>query len=465
MNYSKLSTLTLTDIPLFIDENHKSDFLPFNSRHPSTITLVISFNKQINKKAIFHMLPITYNPEFGVKRRALLYSGVPGAILNSRYMNMQRGPCFKGSFKNSVICDVSTNVKNINVKISNNSFQMCGASSIEDGKEAAKIIINNIQKLLWYQIRMIKNQSHVFEILDWLKLACKGNEKYIMFSKITQIIRNKIKGRKTKIMETYAVYGHELLKPLTIPENFDMVLVNFFLKFIEDIHFNNLLYEHYIAKITEIIYMDLAIETKLEHFFKSDYLIGLNFNTMINICDVNVIMVNYNYNIGHRLNRFKLVEIASKLELLGVFAEFNSEYVNHASIDILYQDNDDMNIKRNPKKPTHHSLICYKTGSITQSSGSIEMAEEAYNILKYICDNFRNEIEDKTLEFLNNEEHNENGIYEIFKNINKTSNEESEDDFENAFDEDDGGNGFDDKEDGNGGDDDDKEDDDEEFEF
>ncbi len=395
MENNFLETVDYNTIKEFVDNCGETCFKPFETQKPSTMTLVITFDKQINKDALFHTLPITYNPNFRLKRKALLYPETAGLILNCRYMNMQRGPCYKGSFKNSVICDVSTSFKNISVKISNNSFQMCGASSSKDAEEAANIVVDHIHDIIRMQIRMIKKQEETLQILEWLKKVCKGNEKIITGKNLVKVIRNRIKNRKIKVLERYAIIGYECVYPEYIPEEFDREIVNFFLRYIADIHFNGLLYEYYIKKIEIIIGLEIAIDVKPEYFFRSDY--SINPNTLVNICDVNVIMVNYNYNIGFKINRRKLAEIALKLKALKVHAKFDLEFVNHTAIDILYEDTENVNIKRNPRKPTHHSLICYRTGSITQSSGSIPGAEMAYNILKYLCILFQDQIEDKSM--------------------------------------------------------------------
>lgn len=419
MRYEELRHITLDNINAYIDENRPSGFLPFETRTPSTMTLVITFNEQINKDTLFHLLPITYNPNFPIKRRAILYTNIPGIILNCRYMNMQRGPCFKGSFKNSVICDVSTTVKNISVKISNNSFQMCGVSSVEDGCDAANIIIKYINEIIRMQVKLIKHQEEVNKILKWLERECKGDIQYVTGDKHIETIRNRIKSKKVRIFESYVISGHYVKYPDHIPEEFNQEIVSFFLQYIEDIKFNGLLYEHYILKLRQIIDLEMAIDSKICYFFKSDF--GLSLNTTINICSVNVIMANYNYNVGYKINREKLAEIANYLTLLGIHARFDIEFVNHASIDILYKDTENLNIKRNPRKPTHHSLICYRTGSVTQSSGGIRIARDAYNILKYICDNFRDEIEDKTGEFSTEDTLNSDEIYDIFNNARDDS--------------------------------------------
>jgi len=81
-------------------------------------------------------------------------------------------------------------------------------------------------------------------------------------------------------------------------------------------------------------------------------------------------MINYNYNIGFKINRLKLYEILTNN---GFICKYNNS-INHLFCARLPYKCD--NIKR---KKMYHSFMIYRSGSITQSGPDENMMKEAYD--------------------------------------------------------------------------------------
>src|SRR5438445_5197925 len=176
----------------------------------------------------------------------------------------------KKFFKNTINLDISTTLKNINLKLSPEKIKLCGAVSKENGLEAVHLILNHLKNIKCYM-----EEIH-----------------FIDYNRIINIIHNQFTGRP-------------LLKHCV-----ETVMTN-------NGNFNIHTYKNDYDINTQV---DLMIDEKLDQYIKSlsndmiyhsDYDNKLknllNFKPVytddIHIEQINEVMVNYNYNLGFKINR------------------------------------------------------------------------------------------------------------------------------------------------------------------
>ena len=142
-----------------IDGYDKFEDLPI-----MVITAVARFDGRINDIwEMIYLLPITRikikKPTRPVKKIKLPWPGKAGLIMTAKLGDINRGifrSITKGEWDNSIMIDISTSEKNINIKLSRDNIQMTGCKSIAMGVEAANLLINEINKVA-YNIELIRD--------------------------------------------------------------------------------------------------------------------------------------------------------------------------------------------------------------------------------------------------------------------------------------------------------------------
>ena len=359
-----------------IDSKQQFEIPNFEDLKITTITMVSKLSGEIDKRLAFYLLPIT---KIEVKqtrqssRCKLPHCETPGSILSMRYGNQQRGIVKTSStaFRNSVSLDISISKKNINTKLSCKSIHICGAKSIEDGREAVNHTIRHlkhIQKILnWIE----ENKELAEEAIEYLINATKGtgtigektrlltlnnsNDITIIGEPSRQITLN------IKEKDNYIAY------PTYIPENFNKDLVDYCMSMCDDF----------------IYHSDL--EAKYRFLLRCPKLI---LSDELEIEEIDTVMVNYNYNLGFNVNRINLQVLMDRHD--GFVARYNKSLSPSVTIELPYipkVQHDDTTRRKN--KIPHHTFLVYRSGAVTQSGPGGEMMREAYyRFMKNIQDVF-----------------------------------------------------------------------------
>ena len=339
------------------------EIVPFEKLNITIITLVVELNASVNIKEAFLLLPITkinIDSMKDITKCKIPHCPIPGAILSMRFRGNVRG-IIKNTlnpFKNAVTLDISTKKKNISLKLSANCIQMCGASSRDDGVEAATHILNHLKKIQKI-IDKIK-QSNIIDLIDWLKTNTKGRE----------IARNVVNNQKfdnitlsisKKFIDNIIIKPEN--KPEDLPEDFDNEILNFLLPFIDDFVYHS----DFCAKLDFISKIDTIVDDNIQ------------------LKNIDEAMVNYNYSIGFEVNRTKLNNFIDGK--YGFISRYNNALANSVTIELPYENANKAHIKRRKNKVPHHTFLVYRSGSVTQSGpGGIIMSEAYYLFMKTIAE-------------------------------------------------------------------------------
>lgn len=343
--------------------------IPFEDLKITTMTLVMSLTNEVIKKNAYLLLPVTYIENYKTTKKLgkhKLPHSDPGNIISNRYLGKVRGIIAKKfPFKNHVTIVISTTKKNIHLKLSESSIQMCGASSNKDGVEAAQHIINhltNIQNDLDYI-----NQHRVeFEIaLEWVISNIKGEpvdkpswerreKEMLLFKPVNDLIFNIYK----------PVPDHTVKIINQIPLHLDVICATFLISFSNDL-IVNAKYNDY-----QIFYSDVV--KGLHYISTIQYVI----ENPIQIDHIDEAMVNYNYKLGFFIDRINLDKYIDGEN--GFISRYNNALTTCVTIELPYEPLKNIVIKRKKNKIPHHTFLVYKSGSVTQSGPGGELMEQAY---------------------------------------------------------------------------------------
>lgn len=315
---------------------------PWENLRITTMTLVLSLTNGVNVEAAFHLLPITRIAIHQVRESSkckLPHCEIPGSILSMRYRGNVRGVIrSKASpFKNAVTIDISTQRKNISLKLSSFSIQMCGASSREDGVEAATHVLNHLKQIQNMLTRIRADPVRAQQTIDWVKQQTRGDSiekpnwgSYSMTNVVMRVYQ--------------PINDFAIVRPsIPIPEEMDPELVNFFLVLSEDFMYHS----DFCQKIDYIPNIYTIIDEPLE------------------IDHVNEAMVNYNYSLGFEVDRYSLNQYIDGQN--GFISRYDNALATHVTIEKVYELPPGAAAKRRKNKVPHHTFLVYRSGSVTQS--------------------------------------------------------------------------------------------------
>jgi len=330
----------------------------------TTMTLVIKLNSDIIKELAFHLLPIT-KIEIQQTREAskckLPHCDIPGSIISLRYKDMVRGVIKSKSkpFKNAVTIDISTIKKNISLKLSANTIQMCGASSKDNGVEAAKYLINHLKRIQKIIKKIQENKEETKKIVEWVKEESRGDiiEKNNWDKKEYDNVTLLIKREN---------FDYKIKTPINIPSNFDNEVTSFFISMIHDFIYHS----DMCSKLDFIMNIKKIIEDDLE------------------ILNINEAMVNYNYSLGFKVDRTKVNKYIDGKH--GFISRYNNAFATSVTIELPYDPILKNNNNRRKNKIPHHTFLVYRSGSVTQSGPGGTSMKDAY----YLFMNTINDIKD-----------------------------------------------------------------------
>jgi hypothetical protein len=317
----------------------KMDDIDLKTHPITTMTMIFTLDGLIHKDAALHLLPITIT-QTRTRPNTIKYRLPvchPGAIISMQYKDIRRGiikNTKKTFFKNSVTLDMSTAIKNVNIKISPNTLQLCGAASKDNGIEAADLLINHLTYIQQQMNYLKSNMEEYQKAVEWLTQHTRGES----------ILKN-------------GVGDFKVIKPTS-----KNPLLQFLIMHAED----QIYHSDYINKIKHLHHFPFVISNNLKvvkievamikHPVSYD-----NFKIM----KINEVMVNYNYNLGFKVDRDKLNLLMSGRD--GFYSHYDNALVNCVTIQLPYQQELDYKAKKKKKDIPHHTFLVYKSGAVTQS--------------------------------------------------------------------------------------------------
>lgn len=145
----------MDDISIYDEYGPIEGFAKFEDLPVMVITAVARFDGRVkNIWEMVYLLPITRikikKPTRPVKKIKLPWPEKAGLIMTVKLGSVNRGifrSITKGEWDNSIMIDISTSEKNINIKLSKDNIHMTGCKSISMGVEAANLLIDEINKV------------------------------------------------------------------------------------------------------------------------------------------------------------------------------------------------------------------------------------------------------------------------------------------------------------------------------
>jgi hypothetical protein len=251
-------------------------------------------------------------------------------------------------FKNAVTIDISTTRKNISLKLSSFTIQMCGASSREDGVEAATHVLNHLKHIQRMLNRIHQDPVKSRQTIEWVKENTRGE----MVEKANWNVQE----FTNVVLRIYQpIQDHAIIRPvIPVPDHIDSELVNFFVSMGDDF----LYHSDFAQKIEYIPNIYTIIDEPLE------------------IDHVDEAMVNYNYSLGFEVDRFSLDRYIDGQN--GFISRYNNALSTSVTIELPYEPPAGTTIKRRKNKIPHHTFLVYRSGSVTQSGPGGKLMEQAY---------------------------------------------------------------------------------------
>ena len=398
----------------------------FDEHKVTTMTIIMPLKGEVDLNKIFPLLEITRIELKPTRRQTkkfkIPFCGLPGAILSARYKGCIRG-IIKSTqtrcFLNAITIDISTEEKNVNIKLSKSKIQMCGATSVGLARKAANYVI---AKLYGIQDELDYINSHSDEadaVCNWLKLVCKGvgldqdgNPIQQSWSDFRVENGNQVSEKEPQETDqpqekepqpqqkepdqpqdvqqetaqpqpqqftfdpsfsyqtqTPSAYELKTIKTIEeIPEHLDQRIALFLIKLSSDFA----IYEDYCHQLEWVRSLNKVIEKPLE------------------ILDIVKVMVNFNYDLGFFVNRLALAERINGVN--GFTALYKNTADHNVTIELPYTVPDGMKIIRRKDRVPCHTFLVYRSGLVTQSGPNEELMRPAYNLFNATINSFRSEI-------------------------------------------------------------------------
>lgn len=329
----------------------------------TTMTMIFLLETHINIKDAFYLLPIEKVNFQSNKKQAKIKLPLcnRGSILSMKYPDVTRGIIRNTKFfKNAVSIVISTTIKNINVKLIPNKLQLCGATSLENGIEAASLILNHLHQIKKYIEYLRANQNEFQNMLQWIYNHMKGTNIVKSFSKLVKYDNGYVLNIINE-MDDFTI-----INPTIIPHEFHPDAMQYMISLASDQNYFN----DYYNKIRNLLNFNILYETE-----------------DIKIINMYEAMVNYNYNLGYKINRDKLHLLIDGVN--GFSSNYDNALVNNVTIELQYECN--FMIKKNTKVP-HHTFLVYHSGAVTQSGPNIKLCKEAYILFMKTIEPIKDEI-------------------------------------------------------------------------
>lgn len=381
----------------------------FDYLTPTTMTVIIKLNGNIDIEKLFPLLKITkirINNSNLTKKYKIPFCGKPGAILSANYKGIYKGiikSLSKNYFRNSITFDLCTSIKNINAKLSSNTIHMCGLNSEELSKEATGLIIKNITNIQNMLNYIKKNKSKSIKTIEWIKKNTIGKN-YCINSETHEIINLKFNDyinsngylvnqngfiymsfKKNKDIIKCNKIKPIFVKSLIINNNIKQILNNKDNTFNKDIDIN--LCKFCLNYISNYAYYN-------DYCLFLDNLININYiiKSPLSIKNISIAMINYSYTLNMNINRAKFALFINNVNnLISTYDNTSDCYVK---VELPYDINYSSIIKKK-YKVSKHTFMIYKSGLVTQSGPSVLLCKKAYYIFREAVEKIRNKVEKK----------------------------------------------------------------------
>ncbi len=374
--------------------------LPAFETHPvTTMVHVIPMLGKLNKELMFYLLPMMlpqdYKDEWdpdpscfiskngkSKKKKLPHFTDCVGQIIAGGLEITGRGKyfrglrCTNGCFKNSISMDIVTEVKNVNIKLSSEKIQMCGATSDDIVVEAVGYLIGHINTVCEFIEFMRQQPQKSLETIKALTEQTRGE----------LILQNK--------PDPEVEQGLVLTKyqPILIPTGpwtyIDSKIYRYLSPLIQEAKFHDYDYS-YLKEVFKLL--TAVIEN-------SELLVA---EQPVEYTCIMKSMVNYNYNLKFHIFNYKLQQELSRLFLVCEFYEScNSSYQNlrgrRVKITVPFTIPEDYKnkIKRNPGNPMDHTFTVTKKGPVTQSGPHEDLMPEVYYKVMGAIVSIKDRVED-----------------------------------------------------------------------
>jgi hypothetical protein len=225
---------------------------------------------------------------------------------------------------------------------------MCGASSRDDGIEAATHILNHLRNVQAILNKMQANPQGARDAIEWVKSITRGGLVERPFWEERRFINVAL-----RVYRPFAEFA--ITKPaLDIPQGLDKDIILFLLTLTDDFIYHS----DFCRKIDAIPAIHTIIDEPLE------------------LKHVDEAMVNYNYSLGFEVDRARLNQFIDGQN--GFISRYNNALATSVTIELPYEPPPEIAIKRRKNKIPHHTFLVYKSGSVTQSGPGGELMRQAY---------------------------------------------------------------------------------------
>ena len=352
----------------------------FDEHKVTTMTIIMPLQGEVNLDKVFPLLEITRielkQNRRQTKKYKIPFCGIPGAILSARFKGTIRG-IIKSTqtrcFLNAITIDISTEEKNVNIKLSKSKIQMCGATSVGLARKAASYIIDKLYTIQDEIDYINANSVEADRVCDWLKSVSKGEP---IVSSDDEVEEESEGESESEIDESEACqitkdkyhYLVTIKKIEEIPDGIDKRIAQFLIKLSSDF----LRYEDYCCQLNWIRTLNKVIEKPLE------------------VIDIIKVMVNFNYDLGFYLSRLALAEKINGVN--GFTARYENTIDHSVTIELPYDVPEGMKITRRKDRVPCHTFLVYRSGLVTQSGPNEELMRPAYNLFNSTINSIRNEI-------------------------------------------------------------------------
>lgn len=350
-----------------MDFAQEDDFKEFRDLKVTTMTIVSALSGEIDYLKFYRILQTIYKTYPFIKslgKDKLPFCEKPGTIISIRGPNGERGvKTGKSPFKNAITMDMATSTKNVSIKLSKKSIHISGANSFTDGEEAVGYIMEKLTRVQNMIDRLNGDDDKKGAFFDWMVEKTKGSNFNV------RVVTKKEYGAINIYFENF-IPENTINTSLPEEHDFDKEIVDYLASFFPEFDFHREFVEF------------------LAYFFDLDHVIK-----GVNILGTEMAMVNYNYKLGFQVDRLKLDQFINGNN--GFLSRYNNSLATCVTIELPYIPNPNSIIKRKKNKVPHHTILVYKSGSVTFSANDTEKAEETYNLFIDVIRLLRDFIEYK----------------------------------------------------------------------
>ena len=422
--------------------------IKFENLPVTTMTALIMLNGSVDIKKVFGLLEMAKFANIenfrATKKQKIPICDRPGSLITATFGKKTRGFVkseVSTGWRNSIMIDIATKCKNVNIKLSQTTIHMCGSVSVELCHEVGEYIIEHIKNVQVMLDRMKENPELCAATIEWIKENIAGDD-YVVDANTDQILD--IKEGVDNDGFLFDSFGNpfisEILTSVAMDVDYsvdecgqilDPSQQHLYLYSIQNVNYIGTLNSivqgwpelaqnladvakkpiHIVRpkrvkslKIPEAYYVGYPdhIDSQIAKFlldclpdyqYCEDYVNFIEevlqydrvYVEPLTIRELFPLMVNYSYSLGFCIDRSKLSNMIHGNH--GFYAFYNNTTDHCVKIILPYVPTDAMkaidNLRYNKdqkkKRKYQHSFMVYKSGLVTQSGPNMKMVEHAYN--------------------------------------------------------------------------------------